>query len=287
MENLIEKYMKSIADKSKNTKTSYLNDLLKFSRFYSNQDINLESFHFIKYIDYLFQHTKSSASINRSISVLKNFSIYLNKNFGLQIEVELFNQRKIKMEVSQYYVKSSIIYKLMDGISRWSRSAPMHASLFGIMYECGLKKSVLLNLKLKNVKIIENNFYIHLQSNGNILEYELSLNTSMHLRQYLNSMQAKRRHKTQEDYLFQKFSLNLYDEDNKPLNPKTINQILEKSCEYSQINIKLTPAQIRNSFLYFMKNSKRYRITDKALLAGYNSDIAFYTTVRRLEEISV
>ena len=278
MKNILNNYISTITNER--TKVSYTKDLSLLVSFLEKEKTAYFSNETLKLflIETKHSETFSSSSYNRICSSIKSFLKYTNSLSITSINTALINEYRFKQDPKQEYVDVSTVLNMISILPRVSTSGDMHAAMIGILLETGIKKQSLLDLKVSQV-VNNHGIYTLTLENGNT--YNLSLNTSVNLGNYLNHMTFNFRHKYKNDYLFQMKTLRSDCDDNKQLNPKTINEILTNASLHIGLTKAITPSNIRNTYLSILKN-KSLLEGEKIQLSNMASKKAYVSTQRRL-----
>ena len=242
---LIEKYLENILTKknvSKNTFTSYKNDLQQFQKFLNLNEIdNLDECKIKNYVKFLAKNY-SAATHCRKLSSLKNFFIFLEEkklikyNFFESTEFPKF-KRTIPKILSEEQIKKIINLSYNDTTDKGIRLSLM----LEMLYATGIRISELVGLRLGDISD-DYSFIIILNKGRKERIVPLISKVQNLLKKYLNILQDTKA-KSSKNYLF-------------PSNSKSGHitrirffQILQKIGSKAHIDKELlSPHKVRHSF---------------------------------------
>ena len=242
---LIEKYLENILTKknvSKNTFTSYKNDLQQFQKFFNLNEIeNLDEYKIKNYVKFLAKNY-STATHCRKLSSLKNFFIFLEEkklikyNFFESTEFPKF-KRTIPKILSEEQIKNIINLSYNDSTYKGIRLSLM----LEMLYATGIRVSELVSLKVGNISD-DYSFIIILNKGRKERIVPLISKVQNVLKKYLKILQDNKA-KSSKNYLF-------------PSNSKSGHitrvrffQILKKIGSKAFIDKELlSPHKVRHSF---------------------------------------
>jgi len=242
---LIEKYLENILTKknvSKNTFTSYKNDLQQFQKFFNLNEIeNLDEYKIKNYVKFLAKNY-STATHCRKLSSLKNFFIFLEEkklikyNFFDSTEFPKF-KRTIPKILSEEQIKNIINLSYNDSTYKGIRLSLM----LEMLYATGIRVSELVSLKVGNISD-DYSFIIILNKGRKERIVPLISKVQNVLKKYLKILQDNKA-KSSKNYLF-------------PSNSKSGHitrirffQILQKIGSKAHIDKELlSPHKVRHSF---------------------------------------
>ena len=248
---LIEKYLENILTKknvSKNTFTSYKNDLQQFQKFLNLNEIdNLDECKIKNYLKFLAKNY-SAATHCRKLSSLKNFFIFLEEkklikyNFFESTEFPKF-KRTIPKILSEEQIKKIINLSYNDTTDKGIRLSLM----LEMLYATGIRISELVSLKLADISD-DYSFIIILNKGRKERIVPLISKVQNILKKYLNILQDNKT-KSNKNYLF-------------PSNSKSGHitrirffQILQKIGSKAHIDKELlSPHKVRHSFATHLLN---------------------------------
>ena len=139
---------------SKNTVKAYEADISSFFRWLINKDLeykNLQEEHINQYISFLFQKKMKSSSVNRKISSIKSFYIFLVKrnfikNSPLNDLVTPKQEKYLPESMSEDEVN-----KLLNSPNVANKIENRDKAMIEMLYATGMRISELVNLKMTDV----------------------------------------------------------------------------------------------------------------------------------------
>ncbi len=266
--NLYSQYLISEKNLSKNTIKNYLNDLYQF--FSKDLDNNKLDSKFEKYISDLRNKKYSLSSINRKISVVKNFLKFLQSEKIITkinlIKFESFNNtKKIPKAIDKKKVFE--IFKSLENSKL--KNAHLYVTLLKLMYLSGLRVSEAIHLKWSDLNINEASLSIY---GKGLKERKVYLT-----RDFLNPLLK-----------LNKDSKYIFNINNKPISTRTINKFLSDSYKNNLIDLSLSSHIFRHSFATSMlENKADIRHIQKLLGHSSISTTEIYTKVAKSLKKSV
>jgi len=139
---------------SNNTVKAYEADISSFFQWLDNEDLkykNLQEDHINKYISFLFQRKMRSSSVNRKISSIKSFYIFLVKRNFLKNsplnDLVTPNQEKYLPES----MSEAEVDKLLNSPDVSNKIENRDKAMIEMLYATGMRISELVNLKITDV----------------------------------------------------------------------------------------------------------------------------------------
>lgn len=250
---------------SEHTRKNYRIDLLKFVEFMSEYRPKMDPFlkaerkDVIKYRNFLNEaggrdgHPCAPKTIARKLASLSKYFDFIvergKREFNPVMSIKRPRREVLKPTNA---LNASQVEDLFYAIeSSKSEARFLHKAILLTFFMTGLRKSEVLYLKRKNYRST-NGFQIleYVGKGGKIGQKALHPSCSEAIEEYLNWMKSVDREHHMEDWLFQP-TKNPTDKAhlNKPLNPKTINEILDFYAKKAQIYCKITPHSARATFI--------------------------------------
>lgn len=157
MEELIEKYINYVLFErrlSKNTASSYKNDLDKFMLYLKDNSINsfkkAEKRDITNYLEYLDNNHITTSSIARKLTTIKNFYTYLEKTEIVKKNItEGIDRPKLRKKLPEVLTIEEVD-KLLD-INLNTAFDYRNKAMLELLYGTGLRISELLDLKLSDI----------------------------------------------------------------------------------------------------------------------------------------
>jgi len=244
---------------SKNTIRSYKSDINQFFNYVREYmfDVNslkdLKRLHGIAYKKWLTENEYAPKTINRKLSSSSSFYDYLIEKS--LVEYNIFDSIKrpkqvVKTPTNDLSDEEIIsVFQKLD-VSK-SKSRFLHKAVVYVLFTTGIRKSELINLKLKDMHFEKGYWLINLKvKGGKFLSKVLPMKTYEIIQEYTEWMASQGREIHPEDWIFQP-TKNPIDQGNliKPLNPKTIDYILKKYCQSAGILKRISPHSARASYI--------------------------------------
>ena len=260
--NLYVQYLISEKNLSKNTVKNYLIDL---NQFFHNSSLNLNiDKEFENFISKLRKQDLSSSSINRKVSVIKNFLLFLqSEKFIKHINLDKFESLKNTKKIPKAITKDKIEKILNSLNSSKSRNSKIYTLVLRLMYISGLRVSEAVNIKWTDLNITD--FSINIYGKG-----------SKERKVYLTEDFSKHLSHLKSNSIF------IFNIKCKPISPRTINKFLEDSYRLGIINNPLSSHIFRHSFATTMlENNADIRHIQKLLGHSSISTTEIYTKVAK------
>jgi len=243
MNSYIENYKNFLCSKSLslNTISSYIYDLNKFDEYIKN-DYNSElsktkKAQVLTYLVNLQKLGKSSSTISRTISALKNFFEYLKK------EKIVFDNPVLSIHSPKQIKKIPVILseeeinELMNIPDKNTFKGSRDSAILELMYASGIKVTELINIKIQNVNLFA--CIINIEgSKERIVPIGQTAESSIvdYLKNYRNI-----KCKDNNEYLF-------INSSGEPISRQGIWKILKYYEKKMNLNKELSPQILRNSF---------------------------------------
>ena len=260
--NTYSQYLISEKNLSSNTVKNYLIDLNQFlSNNFSHSQIDIE---FEAFISKLRKNNLSLSSINRKVSVIKNFFKFLQSEKIIdQINLDKFESLKNSKKIPKAITKSQIdeIFNSLNNSK--SRNSKVYTMVLRLMFLSGLRVSEALNLRWSDLNI--NDFSLNIYGKG-----------SKERKVYLTQDFSKQLSHLKSDSIF------IFHIKNKPISTRTINKFLNDSFKNGIINKSLSSHIFRHSFATTMlENNADIRHIQKLLGHSSISTTEIYTKVAK------
>ena len=255
-------YLISEKNLSSNTVKNYLIDLNQFfSNNFSHTQIDKE---FEAFISKLRKNNISLSSINRKVSVIKNFLKFLQSEKIIdQINLDKFESLKSSKKIPKAITKNQIdeIFNSLNNSK--SRNSKVYTMVLRLMFLSGLRVSEALNLRWSDLNI--NDFSLNIYGKG-----------SKERKVYLTQDFSKQLSHLKSNSIF------IFHIKNKPISTRTINKFLNDSFKNGIINKSLSSHIFRHSFATTMlENNADIRHIQKLLGHSSISTTEIYTKVAK------
>ena len=255
-------YLISEKNLSSNTVKNYLIDLNQFfSNNFSHTKIDKE---FETFIFKLRKNNLSLSSINRKVSVIKNFLKFLQSEKIInQLNLDKFESLKNSKKIPKAITKNQI-YEIFDSLNNSkSRNSKVYTMVLRLMFLSGLRVSEALNLRWSDLNI--NDFSLNIYGKG-----------SKERKVYLTQDFSKQLSHLKSNSIF------IFHIKNKPISTRTINKFLNDSFKKGTINKSLSSHIFRHSFATTMlENNADIRHIQKLLGHSSISTTEIYTKVAK------
>ncbi|OUR94145.1 hypothetical protein A9Q84_17705 [Halobacteriovorax marinus] len=219
---------------------------------------DLERAHIIKYRNWLQEaggrngNPCAPKTVARKLASLSSYSDYLVEKSLLEFNPVTSVKRPRRDVISPTNaLTGKQVTELLQTIPSDTSSGILHRSLLMMFFTTGLRKSEILNLKYKDYREI-NDFRVmeFIGKGGKIGQKVLHPQNIETLTLYLEHMKTLGREHEREDWLFQpSHNPTNPKELNKPLNPKTINEIIDYYGKKIGLNFKISPHSARATFI--------------------------------------
>lgn len=254
---------------SENTYNSYSSDIKIFKKYYKDSygeeltqiihaDVSM-------YITYLKNNNAATSTINRKVSAIKTYNLFLI-DIGIQEGIVIRDKDYIKMQKSmipKQIPTQQEINKLKHFACRDEKNSKRDYCFISIFVYGGVRESEMVTIRLVDIKLEEK--FINIIGKGNKFR-QIVINNYMYdaIAEYLEERNAIN---TDNPYLFigQKNK-----NTKKPFNRNFCNRLLDKYKELCKI-AKLHPHLLRAFFCSNALHNAGYSIDQVANQAGHSS----------------
>lgn len=248
---------------STHTRKNYfmdINQFLEWTAFYFkiNDYKSIERIHAIKYRNYLSEsggldgEPCTPKTINRKLASLSTYFKYLvERNYCSNNPISNIKRPRPEVKSPTNAITREQVKEIFFEIKKNKISGKLHFALLVTLFTTGLRKSEILNLRFKDYKKIDGNFFLEYSAKGGKLGRKLLTPICIAaLDDYLLWMESVERKHELSDWLFQP-TRNPSDPTNlnKPLNPKTINEIITSYTKKVGLGVKLSAHSARATFI--------------------------------------
>ena len=257
---------------SKKTIISYENDLELFNIFLKENKItninNIEYNTIRKYLSHLHDNKYEASSISRKISALRSFFKYTLKEKYIKNNPKYLNYDEMEI------LLNSIDIKEKEGIR--------NKLIIELLYSTGIRVSELINIKIKDIKIKENQ--INILGKGNKERIVLFGNKAKEsIKIYLDKYKDLFKGNIYESYL-------LINDKGKQLTTNKVELIVKDVLKKSVLKQNISPHTLRHTFATHMLDSGADLKSVQELLGHENlKTTAIYTHVsnERLKNVFI
>lgn len=234
-----ELFLKTEKKLGNNTIDSYILDIIKFYEWNNNSDITyMSKKKILEYISYLRSYLNEK-SINRHISSLKGFYLYLvDNNVIRESPLEEIYSLKTKKTLPKYLSVEEV-----DKLLNINLKTPFdyrNKAMLEVMYATGLRVSELVGLCFSNIDFENSLIRVNGKGKkdrivplGEIAQYYLKI--------YINDYRSKLLNKNNYDLIF-------LNNHGKPISRQGFNFILNNIRKEVKIDKDITPHTLRHSF---------------------------------------
>jgi len=151
-------YIEKERNFSKNTISSYKNDLIQFNEFLSKYDNSLNFLNIDKtaiqfYIQHCSKNKMTDKTLLRKVSTIKSLFRYLTQNELIDFNIsKLIPSPKVAKKIPHYLSKKKI-EELMSLPDLSTKKGLMHKSILEVFYSTGLRISELAEIKIRNLDL--------------------------------------------------------------------------------------------------------------------------------------
>lgn len=219
---------------------------------------DLERNHIIKYRNWLQEaggrngNPCAPKTVARKLASLSSYSDYLVEKSFLEFNpVTSVKRPRRDVVTPTNALTGDQVKTLLLAIPSDTTSGILHRALIIMFFTTGLRKSEILNMKYKDYREINEFRVVEFVGKGAKIGQKVLHPTNIEtLETYLEHMRSLGREHTPEDWLFQP-GHNPSDPTNlnKPLNPKTINEIISYYAKKIGLNFKISPHSARATFI--------------------------------------
>ena len=254
---------------SEHTRKSYINDIKQFIDYltkYFSQIVEfsqIERSHLIDYRNYLGEtggrggEPAAPKTIARKLAALSSFFDFLvekgERSFNPVISVKRPRREVVR---PTYALNVEQVRGLLASIDCSRPAGVLHKALLTMFFTTGMRKSEILGLRFKDYREINQHRVVEFKGKGGkIFQKLLHPMCIQALEDYIALMSAAGKKHGREDWLFQP-TKNSSDSKNtaKPLNPKTVNEILDYYAKKIGLDFKATPHGARATFISELLN---------------------------------
>ncbi len=243
MENSIENYKHYLNSKrlSPNTVSSYIYDINSFND-YLNDNYNLEitktrKAQILTYLVNLQKQGKSSSTISRTISALKNFFEFLKKEKSIEDNpaTSIHSPKQIKKIPS--VLSEDEVNQLMKIADTTTFKGSRDSAILELLYSSGIKVTELINIKIS-----------HINLNAGIINIEGSKERIVPLSQYAKNAITNYLNNFRNIRCKEHVNVLFVNITGEPISRQGIWKILKFYEKKANLSKELSPQILRNSF---------------------------------------
>ena len=242
------------------TRESYQSDLQKFIAWLAVHATDVRGFndlerkHVIDYRNFLADPPNSLApkTVARKLACISSYCDFLVEKGVCEFNPASSVKRpRLEVVSPTNALDAGQVRELFSAIDLKSNSGPMHMALLITFFTTGMRKSEVLNLRYKDLREINDCKVFEFKGKGGKIAQKLLHPLCVEaLEHYMSWMRSQNRDFTPDDPIFQP-TRNPKDPSklNKPLNPKTVNEIIDFYAKKIGLNFKISPHSARATFI--------------------------------------
>ncbi len=261
---------------SEDTKKAYLKDLKYFFDFLRKGEqiichpSEIESYHFQIYRDYLIEKKLSPATINRKLVVIRSFIKW-------SIAVKLIHHNpldaiklpKVQTEKPTVAFDDDEVVQMIESPDINDHKGRTHRLIMVLLFNLGLRRSELVNIKLKMIIKERGHTILSIKGKGNkIRSIPLNALVQREIDNYLKALSNNNVNLDPEDWLIQTEEKN---KNKSPMDGSTIYRIIEKYAKKLNINKSVSPHSCRATVISHLLDTQQASIRDVATFAGHSN----------------
>lgn len=247
---------------SEHTRLNYRSDLNLFLKFAQQEFkldlLSVEREHIIKYRNWLSevggqkQVGHAPKSIARKLAALSSYFDFLVEKGQRQFNPASSVKRpRLDVRSPTQALTKDQVREILALIDKTKLSGALHSAMLMLFFTSGLRKSEVLSLRYKDYREINEHKVIEFVGKGGKIGQKLVHPEAVEaIEHYLSLMGASGRSHQREDWLFQPSHNPTNPQNlNKPLNPRTLNEILSQYAKVLGLNFSVTPHSARATFI--------------------------------------
>jgi len=255
------------------TKCAYEKDIEQFFKFCVLKEYifshprDISSTHFREYRDWLLSEGYQNSSVIRKMASIKQLMVWCHGE-GIIDKNPLANVHypKSKTISTTTAFSDEEVRKLLALPNKESKSGSLHYAILVMLFHIGLRKSELINIKLKDFKEERAHYILTIHGKGD--KYR-QVPIIPFVRNVLETYKQKTgRTFANTDYLFQPVRNNYSKTINKPLHTSAINWIIDFYSKKAGIEKRVSPHSCRATVVSHLLDNK-VPIRDVATFVGH------------------
>lgn len=289
MDKIIQKFIEYLEYEkgySKKTIISYEKDLELFNKYLKeNKIVNITSIDYNtirKYLSHLYDNKYEASSISRKISTLRTFFKYNLKEKKIKNNPMTLISNPKKEKKLPKYLNYEEMERLLNSIDTSELEGIRDRLIIELLYSTGIRVSELVNIKIKDIKIKENQ--INILGKGNKERIVLFGEKAKEMiKIYLNAYKEFFKGNILNEYL-------LINKKGKQLSTNKIELIVKDVLRKSALKLNISPHTLRHTFATHMLDSGADLKSVQELLGHENlKTTAIYTHVsnERLKNVFI
>ncbi|MCF0117643.1 MAG: site-specific tyrosine recombinase XerD [Bacilli bacterium] len=272
----VDKYFQFLAVEkgdSSNTIENYRYDLMSFFNYrypsiMKTDDINKDDL--VSYIRYQSKIGIDASTINRRISSIENYLLFLQRENIIKIEIAKITRPKQKKALPVYLTEEEV-FRLLKAPNLMKLSGIRDRAILELMYSSGLRVSEIIKIERQMINL--DAYEVRIIGKGNkeriipIGEY-----STTYMAKYINEVRNQNIGRSSK-YVF-------LNQSGKPLTRQYIFKIIKNYAIQEGITKKISPHTLRHSFAtHLIENGADLRIVQEMLGHSNISTTQIYTHV--------
>jgi len=254
-EKLLNEFLGNL--ESHNTLKCYKRDIIIFESYLQNNFSHLKSFleidrtHALSYKKWLLESDQAPKSINRKLSSLSAFYRFLmDQNMMDRNPLEGIKRPRQEVLTQTLDLTDAEVVLLIEKIKSSKSSSSMHLAILFLLFSTGLRKSEVLHLKFKDLKLQGKPPQLTVKTKGQkVLTKVLHPSCVIILENYIKWMKSLKKNTRSQDYVFRPSNNPLSGNLEGPLNPKSLDYILKSWAKRAGIFKRLSPHSARATYI--------------------------------------
>lgn len=270
---------------SDSTKIAYKKDLNIFFSFLKSGNVTIthpsqiEGHHFQFYRDHLIEKEYSSATINRRLVAIRSF---IKWSMACKLidynPLDIVKLPKVQTESPTIAFDDHEVVNMIAAPDLASQQGQMHKLAMTLLFTLGLRRSELINIKIKDIYQERKHFVLKIHGKGGKDRHlPLAPFVVKAIETYSNFMSTHNVLFEPNDYLLQSKKT---IKSKAPINGSTVFRIIEKYARQCGINKKVSPHSCRATAISHLLDTQKTPIRDVAIFAGHSK----ITTTERYDK---
>ncbi len=271
---------------SPQTKRAYITDLKTFFTFLHKGQQNIghpqdiDAHHFQVYRDHMIESKLASATINRRLVAVRSFLKWaLSCRLILNNPLDAIKLPKVSTENPTIAFDDDEAKQMIAQPDTTTKTGLAHRITLLLLFNLGLRRSELVNIKLKNFYQDRGHSVLKILGKGN-KEREVPLSPILieEINNYYDKMGTFCKSPLEpDDYLIQSRPKG---KNLKPMDGSTVFRIVERYAKALGINKKVSPHSCRATVISHLLDTQKTPIRDVAIFAGHTN----ITTTERYDK---
>ncbi len=270
---------------SEQTQKAYITDLMLFFDFLASGGVSIthpsqiKGFHFQVYRDDLIEKEYASASINRKLVAIRSFIKWaMAQKLIDHNPLDVVKLPKVETEAPTIAFEDYEVVAMINSPDDSTQTGAMHRLVMYLLFSLGLRRSELVQIKLKDIYQERGHYVLKIHGKGRKLRHlPLSPDVINEIQKYLQTLTHLSINLDADDFLIQNKSK---AKNTKPLNGSSVYRIIEKYAKVCGINKKVSPHSCRATAISHLLDTQKTPIRDVAIFAGHSK----ITTTERYDK---